>query len=373
MLSARSFTDSFRYSCACFFLVSETLFAQTSCYSLDPANLSSKPAFSALKERGRYCLKGSVTQQPIQVYISGFKPKALDLSFFAFATSEATLDLGGNDITSVKIERPVVTVLAPYKKLVGHSVSEAPDRDFVFHSLRVTNGRLNVPGNRFDAVKIPTLSLLVSLQSDFNDRLISSKFLRPEKTTMELRKELEGFFQRNGMKHWGNSVDNLEIIAGRTAVNMSGMNNAVRDSKIIVTDSFAGTYMFGPGTVIENNIFIFRGMARTESAAPIKLHFGDKALIRNNIFIIEEAELAPEQAISLIQSERVTITGNRVFGNAALVRKYDEKTTTIEQDNVVLPLSERPIISPEMRAASQVDLTRTPRRVQETERKTEAD
>ena len=139
---------------------------------------------------------------------------------------------------------------------------------------------------------------------------------------------------------------------------MSGINNAVRDSKIVVTDSLAGAYMLGPGTVIENNIFIFRGMARTESAAPIKLHFGDKAVIRNNIFIIEDAELAPEQAISLIQSKNVMVTGNRVFGNVSLLRKYDDQTSVIEKDNVVYPLGERPFLSDKMRAANQVDLRR---------------
>jgi len=311
--------------------------------------------------QGNYCLKANLKQDSIQIYRTGIEPKAINLSFFAFATSEATLDLGDHDITSTKVERPGVSVLAPYKKLIGHGLSEAPDDDFAFHSLRVTNGRLNVPGRRFDAVKIPDRSLLVSLESDFDDRLLPSRFPGSDKTGTEFVEELREFFAKQGLKHWGNSVDNLEIIAGRTAVTMSGINNAVRDSKIIVTDSMAGTYMFGPGTVIENNIFIFRGIARTESAAPIKLHFGDKAVIRNNIFIIEEAELAPEQAISLIESRDVIITGNRVFGNAVLVRKYDDLTTTIERDNVILPLSDQPFVGGEIRAAAQVDLTRLAR------------
>lgn len=343
------------------------------CHQLDPAALDFKPSFFALKNRGNYCLLGDVTQQAIRQQKTGRTLKSVDLSFFAFATADATLDLGKHAVTSVKVKRPGVRVVAPYRIVNGQRADEIRDRNFAFHSLRVTNGRLNVPSQQYDAIAIPRWILVASLESDLVDRLVPREYPLTDLTGRDFTSEMSRIFERDGMKHWGNSVDNLEIIAGRTAVNMSGINNAVRDSKIIVTDSFAGTYMFGPGTVIENNIFIFRGMARTESAAPIKLHFGDKAVIRNNIFIVEDAELAPEQAISLIQSKNVTISGNRVFGNVALVRKYDDQTSTVERDNVVLPLSERPFVGPKMRAAAQVVLSRLARDESEPKKDVEAD
>jgi len=357
----------------CILFFSNQLLAAGPCIPLDPSSLNLLPGFSSLKKPGAYCLKGDVTQKGIRELVTGNRIQTRAALFFKFATEEATLDLSGFTVKSEEVSRPGIGVVAPYREKNGVGTDKIWDREFAFHSLRVTNGRLVMPGQAYNAIEIPRRILLVSLESDAEDRLVPRRYPLTDLTDDAFTEELNRIFQRDGMKHWGNSVDNLEIIAGRTAVNMSGINNAVRDSKIIVTDSLAGTYMFGPGTIIENNIFIFRGMARTESAAPIKLHFGDKATIRNNIFIVEDAELAPEQAISLIQSKKVTISGNRVFGNVALARKYDDQTSTVERDNIVMPLSERPFVGVNMRAADQVVLSRLARDEPQPKKDVEAD
>ncbi|MFK7965978.1 MAG: hypothetical protein AB8C46_18615 [Burkholderiaceae bacterium] len=336
-------------------LVASPAFASSDCNALDPSVLDASQMFPALEEQGAYCLTGSFFGNLKPYSFKWPRMKSYDSALVVFSASNSELNLLGNEISSESVERPGVRTFFPRGSTSETGIASAENQEYAFHSLRITNGKIDLPGTSYNVIQIPRHTLRISLESDLVDRLKPLKRPFTDLTGDAFKEEVARVFQRDGLRHWGNSVDNLEIIGGKTAVKMSGINNAVRDSKIVVTDSLAGAYMFGPGTVIENNIFIFRGMARTESAAPIKLHFGDKAVIRNNIFIIEDAEHAPEQAISLIQSKNVTISGNQLFGKAALVRKYDEQTSTIERDNMVMPLNERPYISETMRAASQVE------------------
>jgi hypothetical protein len=114
----------------------------------------------------------------------------------------------------------------------------------------------------------------------------------------------------------------MSIKVGLTGITIMGRRNTIRNSRIEVNNPRAGIYLFGPDNLIENNILIFRGKPRTESAAPIKLHAGSRTIIRNNVIIMDTA--SPRQAVSLIESDDVVLQNNRIFGAGELVRRYDD-------------------------------------------------
>ena len=88
--------------------------------------------------------------------------------------------------------------------------------------------------------------------------------------------------------------ENLTVLAGSYGIKLAGRGNTIRGSRIEVTDSKSAVYLFGPDNVIEDNIIVFRGNAVTATAAPIRLHLGDRTIIRDNLIMVEADEKVPK-------------------------------------------------------------------------------
>lgn len=116
-------------------------------------------------------------------------------------------------------------------------------------------------------------------------------------------------------------------------VGMKGGGNVIRDTVIEVTEGNAGIYLYGPDQVIENCTIVFRGSGATPRSALIKLHAGNRSIIRNNKLIVEGGEAGPQQAISLIGSKDVVVEGNTVQGVKQLVKTWDADSSAIERNN----------------------------------------
>ncbi len=149
----------------------------------------------------------------------------------------------------------------------------------------------------------------------------------------------------------------MTLRASPVTVQIAGRSTRITDSRIEVEQGGAGLLLWGQAPVIENNIIVFKGAGRNQSAAPIKLFQADNAIIRNNLIIIEGIADSPAQAVSLIQSRNVTITGNRIFGGRQISRRFDLLSSATESGNEQLAYSARPAIAPDARAASQVSRT----------------
>ncbi len=147
-------------------------------------------------------------------------------------------------------------------------------------------------------------------------------------------------------------IDRVKIESGsvpdyvgiyRKAIGMNGASNIIRNSTIEITDGHAAIYLFGPNQLIENNIIIFKGKAAVESAAAIKLHQADGSIIRNNDIIIESSgDDSPKAAISLIDSKNVLIENNRIYGIKKLTHAWDDKSSSIENNNEFRSMLRRP-------------------------------
>ena len=121
-----------------------------------------------------------------------------------------------------------------------------------------------------------------------------------------------------------------------------------------MTDSKSAVYLFGPDNIIEDNIIVFRGDAVTATAAPIKLHLGDRTIIKNNLFIVEADTRAPQHILSLIESTEVEFTGNRIYGVSKITHGFDKISNATLTDNQIYPLDKRPTLSAKVRKASEV-------------------
>jgi Right handed beta helix region len=122
-------------------------------------------------------------------------------------------------------------------------------------------------------------------------------------------------------------IENMTIKTRRVGIVIQGAGTVIRNS-VIEVDSGTAIWLFGPNSVIENNTIIVRGESEPkvglfllEADAPIRLHHGDGALVRNNRIII--ASKANRRAISLFDTGPIRIESNTIFG----LRKDDEAFT----------------------------------------------
>jgi hypothetical protein len=166
-----------------------------------------------------------------------------------------------------------------------------------------------------------------------------------------VRKKLEYTKDYSGSSY---HFENLTILAGSYGIKLAGRGNTIRGNRIEVTDSKSAVYLFGPDNIVEDNIIVFRGDAVTESAAPVKLHLGDRTVIRNNLIIVEADSNAPKHILSLIESADVEFTGNRIYGVSKITRAFDEISSVKLNNNQVLKLADRPTLSARVRKASEV-------------------
>ncbi len=113
-------------------------------------------------------------------------------------------------------------------------------------------------------------------------------------------------------------IENMKIRTRRLGIVIQGADTVIRDS-VIEVDSGTAIWLYGPNSVIENNTIIVHGEAEPkvglfllEADAPIRLHHGDGALVRNNRIII--AGKANRRAISLFDTGPIRVENNTVYG-----------------------------------------------------------
>lgn len=121
------------------------------------------------------------------------------------------------------------------------------------------------------------------------------------------------------------TVDHMTIKAGWRGVVMGGANNTLRDSTIEV-DGHTAIFMYGPGSIIENNTIIIHGKGDAKPFdAAIKLRDAHGAVVRNNRIIYKGSWFGKAPAaINLLDSTDVTVEGNTVEQFEKLIRLNGE-------------------------------------------------
>ena len=136
-------------------------------------------------------------------------------------------------------------------------------------------------------------------------------------------------------------LENLTIRSPDVGIILQGGANVIRNCTIEV-DGGTAIWLFGPNALIEDSTIIVNGKyLPLEADAPIRLHHGDGAIIRNNRFIFRDK--ATQRAVSLAYtgSEKpVTFEGNKIYGlppDTLLVKDWTGSRQVKESENKIEP------------------------------------
>ncbi|MEZ5652497.1 MAG: right-handed parallel beta-helix repeat-containing protein [Burkholderiaceae bacterium] len=308
------------------------------CAVLSVSNGESIPDIFVPRSVGTYCLAGDVVQRKVE-RLDG-KPLSIYGTFIVNLKSrDSAIDFAGYAVTSLYFRRGGVSTLDS-----GRGAASGA---------QIRNGHLRMKDGG-SAIQLPYDTPSGSLFSDVHVKIHLGRPVPtgdPNAVTPGISKYLGGIGEYRPTEYL---IDNMEVIAGEYGIRLMGRYNRITNSRIEVTDSKSAIYLFGPDNVIENNIIVFRGKGATPSAAPIKLHHGDRTVIRNNVIIIEGPDQDARQAVSLIESRDVVLEGNRVYGSGPVVHPYGEGSSFRMGALVVDDREHAPRIPEQARAASDI-------------------
>jgi len=136
---------------------------------------------------------------------------------------------------------------------------------------------------------------------------------RAERTTFALEEVLRALPARaRDYPARGILVEKVAISSAGWGIGVEGAGTVIRDSTIEV-DAGTALWIYGPHARIENNTIIVRGRGRVREAdAPIRLHHGDGAIIRNNRIVVKGD--GHPWAITSFRTGAITLEGNTMNG-----------------------------------------------------------
>jgi hypothetical protein len=238
--------------------------------------------------------------------------------------------------------RPLLTLLGPRRAsdlpgaaytidFCGHTLSAATmnmagiSADGELTNVRVANGKIVIPGIKtgnigiflelpVEGFALPGVAMLGGPWNPSYEDVRYTELANRRKPRYSTTKYV---------------VEHMDIRAGYRGIVLGGGNNVIRNSRIEV-DGNTAIYVYGPGTIIENNTIIVHGKGeRKQWDAAIKLRDADNAIVRNNRIEFDGGLLSKgEAAINLLDSDNVTIDGNTVTGHRKTVRVNGVSTFT---------------------------------------------
>jgi len=123
------------------------------------------------------------------------------------------------------------------------------------------------------------------------------------------------YYQRNiriENMHIDAREPNVTSRAHAGAINIQGSGTIIRNC-VIETDGSTALWLFGPDAIIEGNTIIVSGASPVREAdAPIRLHHGDGAIIRNNRIVIKDG--ANRRGMSVFDTGAITVEKNTFYG-----------------------------------------------------------
>ncbi len=333
--------------------------SNSGCKALVKRFVGSGFRFRPIHQPGNYCLDATYVSR-VKRNLWSLKPMTSDLRLLSILVGSVDLDFQGYSLISTEVKRRAIYGLQPMATIRGPEKN--PLRKITIHS-----GQINNEGGS-SGIEIPESLPYRGVISDFQPRFGPYTFDRlrwktssgdlgstgPEEYLLhynDRKADIDRFINSE------NQIRQMTVRSSKVAVAIAGPQTRIIDSKISVLQGYAATYLRGKAPVIENSILIFKGKAPFETSAPLKLHFADGAIVRNNIFIIEDSDLPADQAISIIRSSGVVIENNRFYGGEQAVRVFDAESEYTSRDNVHETFARRPFIAEHIKAASDVDLS----------------
>lgn len=299
---------------------------------------------------GRYCLGQDFIQRRVWSIDDGQeRGNPQQEGIISIGASDTELDMRGHLLSG-----------KPYDNVLGINTWWSEPRDengrlhlnknptlFLGH-LHIHNGRIEVKGP--GAVGIDLAKPYANLTIHFNNKLShdivsngpSKIGVLPEENTFEFKMDrierdsrfwLENypFGLTDNYPNTQHVIENMTIHAGGRAIIIAGAGNAIRNS-VLEVDGDTSVLSYGPDTIIEGNTFIIH-LDKTnpigEWPAALKLRHANRAIVRNNKFIVKKGlfnSSKAEFAINLSDSKDVIIEGNMIEGFDKLVRENGDSS-----------------------------------------------
>ena len=270
---------------------------------------------------GSYCLKEDLKVKGI--FSFGRSPR-IATSILGVDTSNVILDFGTyNAWSDAQLEAGVDTT-ASYEP--GHKVVNPP------HSITIRNGSLRLL-RRGVGISMVGLGGVFngsprSIASDNDEPKFSDttsdddRKRRIEEGRRILASEMDrARAEMPKLADYPNRkilIENMKIRTNRVGIVIQGAGTVIRDS-VIEVDAGTAIWIYGPNAIIENNTIIVRGnfdpksgLSLYEADAPIRLHHGDGAIVRNNRIVVSNR--VNRRAISLFDTGRIRFESNQIYG-----------------------------------------------------------
>jgi hypothetical protein len=288
---------------------------------------------------GNYCLTQDLQQRSALSISEGFQQRGAPDSVVSFHdTHDVDVDMLGHVATTAPFENATGVYVSQRTSNIGE-MGKPPDKyGWVYQfpkNLSIHHGRVESPG------ALEGVGVFLGFNSKayhFTTGSFTRGYkLQDEDATTYMTQTRSGADPIAFTTPWiyqpatHFKVEKLQVRAGARGVIMTGAENVLRDS-VIEVDSDTAVYLYGPGTVVENNTIIvnMKPVRPARLPAVLKLRDADGAVIRNNRLIVRGAVPGADMAgINLLASRGVLIEGNRVEGVPRLLRKDDTSTARV--------------------------------------------
>ena len=313
---------------------------------------NSIPIQKHTSESGRYCLGQDFIQRRVWSIDDGQeRGDPQQKGIISIGASDTELDMRGHLLRG-----------KPYDNVLGISTWWSEPRDangrlhlknnptqFLGH-LHIHSGRIEVKGP--GAVGTDLAKPYANLTIHFNSKLSHDDASKdddkigilPEENTFEFKMvrierdsrfwlENYPFGLTDNYPNTQHVIENMSIHAGGRAIIIAGAGNTIRNS-VLEVDGDTSVLSYGPDTIIEGNTFIIhldKKNPKGELPAALKLRHANRAIVRNNKFIVKKGlfnSSKAEFAINLSDSNGVIIEGNTIEGFENLVRENGDTSYT---------------------------------------------
>lgn len=278
-----------------------------------------------LSKPGIYCLKADLKIDDRNWFFpdgpSGLPYEAVDIEGdnITFDLQEHAIRTGDVSL-GIRIEKAGSTTYKPGQQpLQPRQVVIRNGKLKTTASVGIRSGyyELSVPsdmGHPLESVQTNGMSKdELAKASTFHERIGENIF----RNQIALRPMRAADYQQRGIR-----IENMHIDARYSkkvassaragAINIQGAGTVIRNS-VIETDGSTALWLFGPDALIENNTIIVHGASPVREAdAPIRLHHGVGAIIRNNRIVIKDG--ANRRGISVFDTGAITVEKNTFYG-----------------------------------------------------------
>lgn len=230
------------------------------------------------------------------------------------AVSNTLLDLQQHTVEANAAVRAAIDT--PAKDWINYPDAPAP---VLPTNLTIRNGKIRVTKRAGDAWGIKIFSapdLPFDLRSDFaglgTTRGLTAAHMAELSAfaVREVRRALPA--RARDYPARGILVDQVKISSAGWGIGVEGGGTVIRNSTIEV-DAGTALWIYGPNALLENNTIIAHGRGRVlEADAPIRLHHGDGAVIRNNRIVVKGD--GHPWAVTSFRTGAITLQGNTMNG-----------------------------------------------------------